>query len=227
MRKIFIFSIIVFLVCLGTNGLRAQTPVTAAGDTISTPGNYQVTVDTVDAKSDTSHGIVVYNTNEVNIDGNGKLLLGAGYGPDMQGLYVRTSANSRAQLNVDVTNLTVEGFRHGAYWRVVTGTIDNCTFIDCEKGINFNSRQHPWISGVAATNNIFTNITKMAIEVRGPGAQILDNTFTADKELPKDGIGIALERGWAVADGGYNTTGCLVKGNTINGGGFMKKGLAG
>ncbi|MCK4446256.1 MAG: right-handed parallel beta-helix repeat-containing protein, partial [Candidatus Marinimicrobia bacterium] len=149
-------------------------------------------------------------------DGNGKLLLGAGSAVDKQGLYAR--AASGAVLNVNVSNLTVEGFRHGAYYRMATGTIDNCTFIDCQKGANINSRRSPLVTGVVFSNNTLSwpansDFTKMAIEFRGgPDGKILNNTIIVEDTI---GTGIGVERGWPIAEGGYNTVNGLYEGNTI------------
>ena len=188
---------------------------------------FTVTDDTIDCSVDSCDGIRV-RADDVTIDGNGKLLLGAGSAVDKQGLYAR--AASGAVLNVNVSNLTVEGFRHGAYYRMATGTIDNCTFIDCQKGANINSRRSPLVTGVVFSNNTLSwpansDFTKMAIEFRGgPDGKILNNTIIVEDTI---GTGIGVERGWPIAEGGYNTVNGLYEGNTITitGDGKVEKGF--
>ena len=156
-------------------------------------------------------------------------MLGAGSAIDKQGIYAR--AMEGEALNVDVSNITVEGFRHGAYWRMASGMVDNCTFIGCEKGVNINNRQSPLITGVVVSNNSFhwpenSARIKMAIEFRGgPDGQVINNTITLEDTLNNAVIGV--ERGWPIEEGGYNTINGLYKGNTITilGTGKAKQGI--
>jgi parallel beta-helix repeat protein len=211
------------LASLGVTIAIAQTPITTAGEYILVGGDYLVTVDTLHSEADTSHGIYVRPDN-VYIDGNGKLALGAGQTLDRQGIYVR--AVSGPAYNVNVENLTFKDYRHGAYYRAATGSVINCTFIACQKGINANSRADASISGVVIKGNTLENSHKMAIEVRGPRTMVIDNLITANMELTSNGRGIGIERSHPIGlDGGHNTTNCLISGNTIQGGGFMQEGL--
>ena len=218
MKKLFVLTLTIMLVCIGVKVSFAQTPIITAGDTINVSGDYIVTVDTIDAKTDSLDGIRV-TAGDVTIDGNGKLAVGAGSAVDKQGLFVNPSgSNSAAIFNVNLSNLTIIGFSHGAYWKAATGTIDSCTFINCQKGVNVNSKQHPDVTGVVVSNNTLkwpagSDFSKMAIEFRGgPDGQVINNEIIVEDTI---GTGIGVERCWPIAEGGYNTANGLYEGNTI------------
>jgi parallel beta-helix repeat protein len=186
--------------------------------------------DTIDVAGDSVNVMKIFS-DDVTIDGAGTgVLIGEGPGPDYQGIWPRTVGNpgphDPGRLNVTVKNIRIESLRTGVYYRGASGTIDNLIIDNCDKGINVNSRQAPILTGAVISNNTVTNSDRMAIEARcGPDAQVLNNTIIADRALTSSGVGIGVELGWPIAEGGYATTNGLYKGNTITGGGFLKIGF--
>jgi hypothetical protein len=170
--------------------------------------------------------IIQPNADHVTFDGNGGVI----YGPnvadddyDVQAIFAnRAYADTTELTNITVTNATFVGMRSAIYLtKVRKGLVEDCTIEEAKRGVYVNAKRSADAEGTIVTGNTLINMHSEAITIRGPNAQVLDNTITANRVLrDSKATGIAVQRSLTEL-----TTGILVQGNTVNGNSLIDRGI--
>ncbi|UCD38428.1 MAG: right-handed parallel beta-helix repeat-containing protein, partial [Fidelibacterota bacterium] len=254
MKKTIVISM-ALIMGLGLTTASAQTPIDGSEVPyfVTTSGDYQFTwTDTLfvtfdkaanaadSAKVDsciTTKSIFELNADNITLDGNGKVLVGAGGTDppsstyDVQPIWPnRIYADTTAFDNIYIHDLTIIHGRIGIYLTKLSNSlVENVTVKECYRGVYPQSKSSTSPAdgpggefAVADTvrNCTLLDINRDAIAVRGPGHQILNNTITNTFATHSSSIGILIGR-----SASFLTTGVLVKGNVINGGHFLHTGI--
>jgi hypothetical protein len=176
-----------------------------------------------------AHGgaaIIQPNADHVTFDGGGGVIYGPNYEADIydvQGIFAnRGYADTTELTHITVRNATFMGMRSAIYLtKVRNGLVEDCTIEEAKRGVYVNAKRSADAEGSIVRSNTLTNMHYEAITIRGPNAQVLDNTITANRVLDDTkSVGIAIQRSLTEL-----TTGVLVEGNTVNGNSLINRGI--